>query len=380
MVKTSGSRHASIGGAVLLFTCAQMGSACGLHPAEDIDQPAAAVNPTGTAWSATTGASQASAEMNPRLLRRFSAVRAVLAVDPTSVSDSRVMLGRMLFHDKRLSRNQDISCNTCHRLEAYGVDGLKTSVGHRGNKVRRNAPTVINAAGQTMQFWDGRAASVEAQVRGPLMNASEMAMPSAAAVERMLRSVPGYLEPFRRAFPGDADPVTFENVGRAIGAFERRLSTPGPWDRYLSGDKDALTAAEKGGLKVFTNIGCMVCHTGEMLGGSFQKAGIVEPWPNQTDLGRQEITRIDADRLVFKVPTLRNVDRTAPYFHDGSAATLPEAVRVMGKYQLGLDLENGEVVAIVAWLKSLTGPLPRDLIAAPPLPPSGRGTPAPDPT
>jgi cytochrome c peroxidase len=359
----------------LALTGAQLQGGC-----VERESPAQHPLETSTGPPTRAAASPVSAEMNPRLLRRFSVVRAVLASDPATVTDTKVALGHMLFFETRLSRNHDVSCNTCHRLDGYGVDGLPASVGHRGQRGRRNAPTVFHAAGNMVQFWDGRAADIEAQAKGPLLNPLEMAMPSGAAVERVLRSIPGYGEAFRRAFPGEAEPVTFDNLARALGAFERRLTTPSPWDRYLAGEKDALGPMAKEGLKVFTNIGCMVCHTGEMLGGStFQKVGVVEPWPNQKDLGRQEITKGEADRMVFKVPTLRNVERTAPYFHDGSAADLPRAVRMMGRHQLGLELEDGEVEAMVAWLQSLTGPLPSKLIAPPELPPSAHSTPAADP-
>ena len=322
----------------------------------------------------------ASEAFNPRLLRRFAPVRSVLSDNPASVTDERVTLGRMLFFDKRLSKGQQISCNSCHALDRYGVDGQRTSTGHRGQKGARNAPTVYNAAAHTVQFWDGRAPDVETQAKGPILERIEMAMPSAQAVERVIKSIPGYGEPFKQAFPGEQNPVTFDNVARAIAAFERRLTTPSRWDRYLSGDKQALTASEVDGLKLFTNIGCMVCHTGEVLGGnSYQRVGAVEPWPSQKDAGRYEVTKLETDRMLFKVPGLRNIAKTAPYFHDGSAQTLPDAVKMMGRHQLGLDLQKREVDAIVTWLNSLTGDLPTAYIAAPELPKNSPTTPRPDP-
>jgi cytochrome c peroxidase len=201
-----------------------------------------------------------------------------------------------------------------------------------------------------------------------------MAMPNASAVVTRLRAIPGYGPEFAQAFPGEASPVTYDNLGRAIGAFERGLTTPARWDRYLAGDKAVLSAAEIEGLRIFTNVGCMVCHTGELLGGnSYQRAGAVEPWPNQQDLGRAAVTKNDADRMMFKVPTLRNITKTAPYFHDGSARTLDVAVRMMGKHQLGLDLADSEVSSIVTWLDTLTGTPPAAYIAEPALPPDGPG-------
>jgi cytochrome c peroxidase len=186
-----------------------------------------------------------------------------------------------------------------------------------------------------------------------------------------LRAIPGYADAFRKAYPGENDPVTFDNVGRAVGAFERGLVTPSRWDDYLRGNTNALSAPEKEGLKTFLNAGCMVCHTGPLLGGSmFERAGAAEPWPNQKDRGREQVTKAAADGMLFKVPTLRNVAKTAPYFHDASAATLPEAVKMMGRYQLALDLSDEEVASIVTWLNALTGELPTKYIAEPALPPN----------
>jgi cytochrome c peroxidase len=307
---------------------------------------------------------------NPRLLRRFVPLRARLDATSEAPSDELIALGRTLFFDPRLSKNRNLSCNSCHRLDAYGVDGEATSPGDGGQRGGRNSPTVYNAAGYFAQFWDGRATTVEEQAKGPILNPIEMAMPSASAVVSRLQAIPGYAPVFARAFPTEKSPITYDNVGRAIGAFERGLTTPSRWDRYLTGDKVALTDAEVEGLKTFTNVGCMVCHTGELLGGnSYQRAGAVEPWPNQQDPGRSRVTKNEADRMMFKVPTLRNVTKTAPYFHDGSARTLDVAVRMMGQHQLGLELANEEVQSIVVWLDSLTGTLPTAYIAEPPLPP-----------
>jgi cytochrome c peroxidase len=208
-----------------------------------------------------------------------------------------------------------------------------------------------------------------------------MAAPSERYVQEVLESIPEYVVAFKNAFPEETKPVTFKNVGRAIGAFERRLTTRGRWDAFLDGDQQALNSKELEGLKLFTNLGCMVCHTGELVGGSmFEKVGVVEPWPNQKDQGRFEVTHKDGDRMLFKVPTLRNVAETAPYFHDGSAQTLPDAVRLMAKHQLGLDLQANEIDAIVSWLGALTGKLPEAYIAPPSLPRSTATTPKPDRT
>lgn len=319
-------------------------------------------------------------EVNPRLLRRFEPLRKRFETASNPATPARVELGRMLYYEKRLSKAHDLSCNSCHDLARYGVDGEAKSPGHRKQRGARNSPSVYNAAGAFVQFWDGRSPDVEQQATAPLLNPVEMAAPNGEHVVRVLRSMPAYVTAFANAFPGEKEPVTFDNVGRAIGAFERGLTTRARWDDYLEGKKDALTPAEVNGLKTFTNVGCMVCHTGELLGGSmYQKVGAVVAWPNQADPGRFEVTKNEADRMVFRVPSLRNVAKTAPYFHDGSAQALPEAVRKMGKHQLGIELSEREVAAIVTWFDSLTGDLPMAYVAQPTLPPDGPNTPKPDP-
>jgi len=328
--------------------------------------PAAAV----AARTAPTATRSEAGEVNPRLLRRFKPLRASLAqANAPAASQAEIDLGRMLFFDTRLSKDRDLSCNSCHKLDHYGVDNEPTSIGAKSARGRRNSPTVLNAAGHFTSFWDGRAGSVEEQAKGPILNPAEMAMPDAAAVIATLGKVPGYVTAFRAAFPGDASPLNYDNVGRAIGAFERGLVTPSRWDHYLGGDTAALSAKEVAGLKLFTDLGCMTCHTGEFVGGSmFQKVGVVSAWPNQADQGRFEVTKNDSDKMQFKVPSLRNVAKTAPYFHDGSAKTLGEAVGMMGRYQVGEELSAGDVASIVAWLESLTGELPASYIATPKLP------------
>lgn len=329
----------------------------------------------------TSAASIPRVDINPRLLRRFQPLRSQLETTSNPITHAKTDLGRMLYFEPRLSKAQKTSCNTCHVLENYGVDGLSTSVGHREQHGTRNSPTVYNAAGFFAQFWDGHAETVEEQATGPILNPVEMALASPAQGVKVLSSMPEYREAFSKAFPGEKEPLTFDNAARAIAAFERRLTTPSRWDDYLRGNQNALTVPELEGLKVFTNIGCMVCHTGEFVGGAmYQKVGVVEPWPDQRDQGRFAVTKQDTDRMMFKVPTLRNIAKTAPYFHDGSVPTLDAAVRRMGRYQLGLTLSDQEVAAIVTWLGALTGELPEEYIKAPALPASTPATPAADPT
>lgn len=303
-------------------------------------------------------------DLSPRLLRRFAAIR-----PPSLAPDSElVQLGRMLYFEPLLSRTGNISCNSCHPLDQYGTTPTKVSVGINGRLGRRNAPTVYNTGGHFRLFWDGRAATLAEQASGPISDPNEMGMSPVRAVQ-VLSSIPGYRTAFAQAFPNQGDAITIEHATTAIAEFERGLVTPARWDRYIDGDTHALTAPEKEGAKLFANLGCMVCHTGAYVGGTmFEKLGIFSPWPNQADRGRREITHNPADDMVFKVPSLRNVARTPPYFHDGSAPTLDTAVRMMAHHQLGVELSEEEAQSIAAWLGSLTGDIPRDYIARPILP------------
>ena len=307
-------------------------------------------------------------EISPRILRRFAA----LERDMSPRSNALVDLGRMLYYEPRLSRTGLVSCNSCHLLEHYGTTNAAVSTGVDNQRGTRNAPSTYHAAGHFAQFWDGRVSTIEEQAKGPIENKLEMGM-SAAEVVAVLTGIDGYRDAFQVAFPNDAAPISFDHVAGAIGAFERGLITPSRWDLFLAGDAGALTPAEKTGAKVFANVGCLVCHTGPYIGGSmFEKVGARTPWPAQRDRGRRTVTGNLADDMVFKVPSLRNVAQTAPYFHDGSAATLDQAVRAMAHYQLGIDLRADEVRDLVAWLGSLTGTLPKDYITKPVLPPGGR--------
>jgi cytochrome c peroxidase len=347
------------------------GLGCGTPSQEPDFGPELQVSRAGSSSALPSAGASLNRSVNPRLLRRFKPLRLSFPAGGAPRTREQIDLGRMLFFDARLSKSNSQSCNSCHPLDRYGVDGEPTSRGASGARGRRNSPSIFHAAGQVSNFWDGRAASVEEQAGTPLLNPAEMAMSDKRHVVATLAGIPGYGAAFAAAFPGEKPPLTFENVGRAIGAFERGLVTPSRWDRYLLGDSAALTGTELGGLKLFTSIGCVTCHTGELIGGlSYQKVGLINPWPNQADQGRFEVTKQSADRMMFKVPPLRNVAATAPYFHDGSVPDLAAAVRMMATYQLGEELSNEEVAQIVAWLDSLTGDLPLSYIAAPDLPPS----------
>lgn len=289
----------------------------------------------------------------PKHVGIFQPLPAV-AAPADDAAKAKIALGKALYNDTRLSKNQDVSCNSCHQLNNFGVDNQPTSPGHKGQRGGRNSPTTMNAALHIAQFWDGRAADVEAQAKGPVTNPIEMAMKDDAAVDAVLTSIPGYAPMFKAAFPTEAAPVSFANAALAIGAFERTLLTPGPLDRYLAGDVNALTPEQVAGMDTFVETGCATCHMGAAVGGGmYQKLGLVKPYETK-DEGRFAVTKNEADKFFFKVPSLRNVAKTAPYFHDGSIATLEEAVGEMASHQLGKDLSPEQVASIVTFLGALT--------------------------
>jgi cytochrome c peroxidase len=321
------------------------------------------------------------AQTREAVQQRAKGVFGVLPAEAPSaanpITPEKIELGRQLYFDKRFSISQTLSCNTCHQLSNSGVDNEPTSKGHKGQRGARNSPTVYNAAFHFAQFWDGRAADVEEQAKGPVLNPVEMGMPNAAYVLEVLESIPGYKPLFEKAFPGDPDPIDYDNFGRAIGAFERRLVTPAPFDDFLGGRLDALSDAQVDGLAKFMDIGCPTCHMGATVGGlMFQKLGVVHPYETK-DAGRFEATKNEADRGFFKVPSLRNVAKTGPYFHDGGVASLDEAIRRMGWHQLGKELTPADVASIAAFLGSLTGTPDASYIAAPAPVPNGPNTPKP---
>lgn len=304
-------------------------------------------------------------------LAAFAPLPATFASDANISTPEKVALGRMLYYDTRISSGGDVSCYVCHPLHDYGTTHRATGVGHRVQRGDRNEPTVYNAAGHVAQFWDGRAPDVEAQALGPVLNPIEMGMPDGESVVAILKGIPGYVAAFRAAFPNDADPVTFENFGRAIGAFERGLVTPSRWDDYLNGSSGALTSNEVAGFRTFVDVGCATCHTGALIGGTmYRKAGLANAWYDTRDPGREQVTANASDRMTFKVPSLRNVEETWPFFHDGSVQRLEDAVQLMAWHQLGTRLTDEQVNAISTWLRTLTGPVPFDYINEPVLPAS----------
>ncbi|MES2736154.1 MAG: cytochrome-c peroxidase [Verrucomicrobiota bacterium] len=322
-------------------------------------------------------ASPASADaLSDSYLAMFKPLPTEAPAADNELTEAKINLGRMLYYETRISKNGQMSCNTCHVLDKYGQDNLPFSPGHEGKLGGRSSPTVYNAALHIAQFWDGRAPTVEEQAKGPVLNPIEMGMPSADFVVDVLKSIPGYAEAFKSAFPAEADPINYNNFGKAVGAFERKLVTPSRWDDYLKGQKDALTAEEQKGYETFAKAGCATCHNGPAIGGAmYHKLGLVKAWPELKDLGRYEATQVESDKHFFKVSSLRNVTETGPYLHDGSVKTLDQMVKMMAEHQLGKTLTDEEAGSIVTFLKSLKGEIPTEYIAQPKLPESGPKTP-----
>ena len=295
---------------------------------------------------------------------------------PASINIGMVELGKKLYFDPRLSKSGIMSCNTCHNLSMGGTDNIQTSVGDKWQQGPINSPTVLNSSLNLAQFWDGRAADLKEQAGGPIANPGEMAFTHVLAIN-VLESIPAYVREFKLVF--GKDKIDIDQVTTAIAEFEKTLVTPNSrFDQWLLGDKNALTKAELEGYALFKDSGCVACHNGEAVGGnSFQKMGVVEPYKGNMPDGRAAVTGKDEDRFNFKVPTLRNVEMTYPYFHDGAANTLGEAVDVMGRLQLGRKFTKDENAKIVAFLKTLTGDQPSFML--PILPPSSDSTPRPTP-
>lgn len=319
------------------------------------------------------------------LLKRSQALFQPIPAAPPVLKDNpltpeKIELGKMLFFDPRLSSSSLISCNTCHNLGLAGGDLQETSVGHGWQKGPRNAPTVLNAVFNIAQFWDGRAADLAAQAKGPVQASVEMNNTPEQTVAT-LKSLPEYVKRFSQSFPGSSDPVNFDNMAKAIEAFEATLLTPNDGlDRYLKGDAKALSAGQQQGLKLFIDKGCASCHNGVNLGGKgYFPFGVVEAPDDAVrppgDTGRFQVTNTSGDQYVFRAPPLRNIALTMPYFHSGKVWKLSDAVAIMGSSQLGIKLESGEAQSIVAFLEALTGDQPK--VGYPILPPNTESTPKP---
>ncbi len=293
------------------------------------------------------------------LLRQAQAVFGKLPASmPGSEHDTPAMisLGKNLYSEKAISINKTQSCNSCHPLnnKGAGADHLKTGKGAEGKSGDRNDPSTMNAGFQIAQFWDGRAATLEEQAKGPPLNPIEMGMATAEAVTKRLKEISHYPADFKKAFPDQKDPVTFDNFAKAVAAFERTLISRGRFDRYIAGDKQALTGQEMEGMRTFIQIGCVQCHNGPNLGGTtYQKLGLFHAYPNDKDLGRFKVTKLETDKFVFKTSSLRNVTLSAPYFHDGEVGNLAEAIDKMAYLQLDKKLKDKQINNILRFLTTL---------------------------
>lgn len=288
------------------------------------------------------------------------------------ITEHKINLGRVLFFDPRLSVDGTISCNSCHNVMSGGTDGRSVSVGVSGQKGGRSSPTVFNAAFLSVQFWDGRAKSLEEQAKGPLTNPIEMGNKDHGVVIDRVKQIPGYADLFKKAFPPQGE-INIDNLAKAIATYERTLITPNtPFDRYLKGQKKAISAQAQKGWETVQKVGCLACHSGSNFAGpelpegqgffmkfpTFPGSEFEKKYSLAKDTGKYTVTKNDADKNMWRVPTWRNIALTAPYFHNGSVQTLPEAVKVMAKTQLNRDLADPEVSDIVAFLETLSGDVP----------------------
>ncbi|WP_375605451.1 cytochrome-c peroxidase [Flavobacterium davisii] len=286
--------------------------------------------------------------------------KSISTVSEENIPEEKINLGKKLYFDSSLSKNGTISCNSCHNLENFGVDNKPLSLGDTKKMGGRNSPSSLYASLHSMQFWDGRAKDVEEQAGGPLLNPIEHSIPNKEFLEEKLRKKSDYIMLFKKVYPDEKQPITFLNITNAIGAFERKLHPKSRFDAYLDGDEQAISDTEKEGLKSFMDNNCVMCHSGVALGGQMmQKFGIYGDYSKLThskkiDKGVFERTKKTGDEFMFKVPSLRNAEKTYPYFHDGSVASLSEAIKIMGKVQLNKDLSKQEISSIEAFLKTLT--------------------------
>ena len=311
-----------------------------------------------------------------RAQRVFGPLPSAIPSQHNPITPEKVVLGKMLYYETRVSVDGTVSCARCHPMGLYAADGLRKSIGNNYKINPRNAPTILNAAGQISAHWIGNRLDVEDQAKQALTGPPSFGMPSYEAAERKLKEIKGYPPLFQKAFPQEKEPVTADNFAKAVGAFERTLVTPSRFDAFLKGNKTALTEPERKGLQTFMETGCAGCHSSPYAGGQmYQKFGTIEAYWKYTksadiDEGRYTVTKNESDKYVFKVPILRNVEKTPPYFHDGSIDHLYDAIWIMGKVQLAKDLTKAQVEDILIFLKSLTGNIPENGLQIPLLPAS----------
>ncbi|HTG01530.1 MAG TPA: cytochrome c peroxidase [Nitrospirota bacterium] len=333
-----------------------------------------AILATLTAFGTTLFAASPDSELISRAAAIFGPLPESMPSPDNPITPEKVKLGRILFWEPRISSDRTVSCAKCHPPGLYAEDGLRKALGNHCKGNPRNSPTLLNAAAQISEHWIGNRTSVEDQAKQALIGPPSYGMPDYASVEKILRGMSGYRAMFKEAFPGEKEPVTADNFAKAVGAFERTFITPAPFDEFMRGNAAALTDQQKRGLRTFLDTGCMTCHLSPYLGGQmYQKFGVVEPYEKYTksapvDEGRFAVTKNPADKFFFKVPVLRNVAQTPPYFHDGSVDRLSDAVMIMARIQLGKDLAREPIDDIAAFLGSLTGRIPDALLSVPVLP------------
>jgi cytochrome c peroxidase len=327
-----------------------------------------------TIFAVTLSVSYGEDELQSQAKRMFGILPKVMESEKNPITPAKVKLGKILCYEPRISADGTVSCSRCHQFSLYATDGLPKAIGNNCKINPRNSPTILNAAGQISEHWIGNRKDVEDQAMQALTGPPSFGMPSNEAVEKKLREIQGYEALFKEAFPNDKEPVTVKNFGMAVGAFERTLVTPATFDTYLAGDSNAMNTQEKKGLKAFIDIGCSGCHSGTYVGGqAYMKFGLIEPYWKYTkskeiDDGIFSVTKLESDKYVFKVPVLRNVAKTSPYFHDGSIESLEMAEWIMGKIQIGRELSKDELGDIHTFLESLTGEIPKDALTVPILP------------
>ena len=286
--------------------------------------------------------------------------KSISTVEYSTIPQNKIDLGKKLFFDKTLSKSGAISCNSCHNLATFGVDNKVFSIGDNKELNVRNSPSVIYASLNAMQFWDGHTKTLEEQAGESLLNPVQNGIPDAAFLEKKLRAIPEYQTLFKNVYPNDAEPITFANITNAISAFERQLLPKSKFDDYLDGNENALNEQEKKGLNAFIDNGCTTCHSGVAVGGQLmQKLGLYGEYSKLTnskkvDMGLYERTKKEGDQFMFKVPNLRNVEKTYPYLHDGSVTSLKETIKIMGKLQVNKDISDADANDIEAFLKTLT--------------------------
>ena len=325
-------------------------------------------------FATTLYAADKDAELMNRAKTVLGALPASMPSPDNPITPQKVKLGMTLFWEPRISVDRTVSCVKCHPLGLYAADGLRKAIGNNCKENPRNSPTILNAASQISEHWIGNRTSVEDQAKQALTGPPSFGMPDYLSVEKILKGMKGYVVLFKAAFPEDKDPVTVDNFAKAVGAFERTLVTPSAFDDFLQGKTAALNAEQKRGLKAFLDTGCVTCHFGPFMGGQmYQKFGMFEPYEKYTksekvDEGRSAVTKNPAEKFFFKVPVLRNVAETPPYFHDGSVNKLADAVTIMAKIQLGKDITREQAGDLVAFLSSLTGRIPQAVLTAPVLP------------